>query len=266
MKHRTIPAALALAMMCASCDRDDSTSVVAEVSIELQVVSLPEGLALTLVPDLRDPRRVERAFGEIQKIIAEKRAILVGWPIIITKSGQRAVVEQIDELRYPTEFDLPGKTTTTQGPAAPPTEPADPAKPDKITTMVGVSDGGPTAFETRNVGVTLEVEPVIGPDGETIDLNLVPQHVKFLGWEKATVERGPSGETITVPMPRIFTNKITTSMTFRNGERKLIGLYKVPEPAGNVELFILRVDLLKKKVTMPRSMGGPNGPLSGRLW
>ena len=40
----------------------------------------------------------------------------------------------------------------------------------------------PTAFETRNTGVTLEVEPVVGPDGVTIDLNLVPQVVEFEGF------------------------------------------------------------------------------------
>ena len=40
----------------------------------------------------------------------------------------------------------------------------------------------PTAFETRNTGVTLEVEPVVGPDGITIDLNLVPQVVEFEGF------------------------------------------------------------------------------------
>src|SRR5256885_8461855 len=36
----------------------------------------------------------------------------------------------------------------------------------------------PNAFDTRNTGVTLEIEPVVGPDGVTIDLNLVPQIVR----------------------------------------------------------------------------------------
>src|SRR5207237_9931651 len=40
----------------------------------------------------------------------------------------------------------------------------------------------PTAFETGNTGVTLEVEPVVWPDGVTIDLNLVPQVVEFEGF------------------------------------------------------------------------------------
>src|SRR5262249_32309118 len=50
------------------------------------------------------------------------------------------------------------------------------------TTTVPVTPTTPTGFETRNTGVTLEVEPVVGPDGVTIDLNLVPQVVEFEGF------------------------------------------------------------------------------------
>src|SRR5207237_5114707 len=45
-----------------------------------------------------------------------------------------------------------------------------------------VGPSTPSNFETRNTGVTLEVEPVVGPDGVTIDLNLVPQVVEFEGF------------------------------------------------------------------------------------
>src|SRR4029078_3747113 len=40
----------------------------------------------------------------------------------------------------------------------------------------------PNALETRNTGVTLEVEPVVGPDGVTIDLKIVPQVLEFEGF------------------------------------------------------------------------------------
>lgn len=40
----------------------------------------------------------------------------------------------------------------------------------------------PTAFETRNTGVTLEAEPTVGPDGNTIELNLSPEVVEFDGF------------------------------------------------------------------------------------
>ncbi len=275
MKPAPLIAALLFAIAGASCDRSplfeqDETW---NVDCELQVVSMPEELALPLVSDLRNPRRSEGAFKDVQKLIAEKRAILIGWPILTTKSGQRAVVEQVDEFRYATEYDPPGKTVTTESPT-PQDTPADavdpaatteakPAEPPPVkTTTTGISNGGPTAFETRNVGVTFEVEPVISADGEMIEMNFVPQHVRFLKWEAASLETTP-GEKVTVQQPRFVTNKVTTSITFRNGERKLIGLFKAIEPAGHVELFILRVDALKRKVAVERRPNSFGGPQSG---
>src|SRR5881296_1195188 len=47
---------------------------------------------------------------------------------------------------------------------------------------VVVTPTTPQDWETRNTGVTLEVEPVVGGDATTIDLNLVPQVVEFEGF------------------------------------------------------------------------------------
>src|SRR5207342_62803 len=101
---------------------------------------------------------------------------LLSAPRVTTKSGQRAVIEIVREFRYPTQFDppkIPDSTGATgvQGIVGGSTSNAFPVTP---TT--------PTNFETRNTGVTLEVEPVVGPDGVTIDLNLVPQVVEFEGF------------------------------------------------------------------------------------
>ena len=80
------------------------------------------------------------------------------------------MIEVVVEFRYPTEFEPP--------------------KVPNIAVGFGGAGAGytpvtpttPTTFETRNTGVTLEVEPVVGPDGETIDLNLAPQVVEFDGF------------------------------------------------------------------------------------
>src|SRR5205085_11910170 len=91
-------------------------------------------------------------------------------PRVTTKSGQRAVIEIVREFRYPTQYTPPQVPTFSSGGVG--TAPA----PAVVTPTT------PTAFETRNTGVTLEVEPVVGPDGVTIDLNLVPQVVEFEGF------------------------------------------------------------------------------------
>ena len=112
-------------------------------------------------------------FQVVVRALNQKRGVdLLSAPKVTTKSGQRAVIEIVREFRYPTQFQPPqipqtvGSTSGTAGGAA----------------SIPVTPTTPTAFETRNTGVTLEVEPVVGPDGVTIDLNLVPQVVEFEGF------------------------------------------------------------------------------------
>src|SRR5438270_898929 len=122
-------------------------------------------------------------FQVVIRALNQKKGIdLLSAPRVTTKSGQRAVIEIVREFRYPTQFQppqIPQTVGTLQGAAGTGTG-----------TLISLGGGGttpvtpttPTAFETRNTGVTLEVEPVVGPDGVTIDLNLVPQVVEFEGF------------------------------------------------------------------------------------
>jgi len=90
---------------------------------------------------------------------------LVSAPKVTTKSGQRATIEIVREFRYPSEYDLPqvssGGSTSRFTPVTPTT---------------------PTSFEMKPTGVTLEVEPTVGPDGYTIDLVLAPRVIEFDGF------------------------------------------------------------------------------------
>ena len=77
----------------------------------------------------------------------------------------------------------------------------------------------------RNTGVTLEVEPVVGPDEYTIDLNLVPQVVEFEGFinygspiqTTSTNALGVSIVNVITPnvinQPIFSTRKVTTSVS-----------------------------------------------------
>ena len=51
-------------------------------------------------------------------------------------------------------------------------------------TIPIVTPSFPTVFTTRNLGVTLEVEPQVGSDGYTIELSLAPEVVDFDGFIK----------------------------------------------------------------------------------
>jgi general secretion pathway protein D len=110
-------------------------------------------------------------FQVVVRALNQKKGVdLLSAPKVTTKSGQRAIIEIVREFRYPTTFtapQVPAVSSSVVGGTNPP---------------VVVTPTTPQTFETRNTGVTLEVEPVVGPDGTTIDLNLVPQVVEFEGF------------------------------------------------------------------------------------
>src|SRR6185295_15448536 len=104
------------------------------------------------------------------------------------------------------------------------------------TTSIPVTPTTPTGFETRNTGVTLEVEPVIGPDGVTIDLNLVPQVVEFEGFINygspiRTVQPtllGASAQSVVltenvINQPIFSARKVTTSVSVWDGQTVVLG-------------------------------------------
>ena len=100
---------------------------------------------------------------------------------------------------------------------------------------VVVTPTTPQDWETRNTGVTLEVEPVVGPDGVTIDLNLVPQVVEFEGFinygspiqSVSTNALGiPSSFVLTpnvINQPIFSARKVTTSVSVWDGQTVVLG-------------------------------------------
>src|SRR5438046_9765631 len=92
-------------------------------------------------------------------------------PQLTTKSGQRVLIEIVREFRYPVTFTPPQVPSITGGTGGTGT-----------VSIEVVTPTTPNTFETRNTGVTLEVEPVVGPGGVTIDLNLGPEGVVVEGF------------------------------------------------------------------------------------
>jgi general secretion pathway protein D len=176
-------------------------------------------------------------FQVVIRALNQKKGIdLLSAPKITTKSGQRAVIEIVREFRYPTQFTEP-KVPDIQGRGSSTSTSTTIALP-----VVGPST--PSNFETRNTGVTLEVEPVVGPDGVTIDLNLVPQVVEFegfinygspiktvnpalLGFSPSTL-LGTTTDSITltdnvINQPIFSTRKVTTSVSVWDGQTVVLG-------------------------------------------
>jgi len=177
-------------------------------------------------------------FQVVVHALNQKKGVdLLSAPRVTTKSGQRAVIEIVREFRYPTQFQPPQIPQTFRG--------GDSVSTSFVPGTSGAAVAGasfpvtpttPTAFETRNTGVTLEVEPVVGPDGVTIDLNLVPQVVEFEGFINygspiKTVQPTLLGTTAqsvvltdnVINQPIFSARKVTTSVSVWDGQTVVLG-------------------------------------------
>ena len=104
-------------------------------------------------------------FQVVLRALSQKKGIdLVSAPKVTTKSGSTAKIEIIRGFRYPSQFDPPQLSATTGSTYAP------------------VVPNSPTGWETKNTGITLEVEPTVGPDSYTIELRLAPRVTEFDGF------------------------------------------------------------------------------------
>jgi general secretion pathway protein D len=112
--------------------------------------------------------------GEIKMIMRglsqKKGTDLMTAPSVTARSGQKATIEIIREFIYPTEYEPPqvegGGGNQFGGGGG----------------QAAVTPATPTAFETRNTGITLEIEPTIGDNDFMIDLRFVPEIVEFEGF------------------------------------------------------------------------------------
>lgn len=159
----------------------------------------------------------------IRALSQQKGLDLVSAPTVVTKSGQRANISLVREMIYPTEFDPPQVPQQLGGVingvvyGSPPVVPIPPSTP--------------TAFEMRPVGITLEVEPVIGDNNRTVDLNLVPSSTEFEGFidygTDIPITNNVTGTTVNqennILQPVFRTNKVTTSVSIWDGNTIVLG-------------------------------------------
>lgn len=159
----------------------------------------------------------------IRALNQQKGVDLLSAPSIMARSGQRAKVEVIREFIYPTEYDPPeipnqvGGGLSTGGGGG---------SLGGDSSAFPVTPANPTAFETRNTGVTLEVDPVIGADEFTIDLNLAPEVVEFEGFINYGSPIGSGDAILTenrILMPIFNTRRVSTQITIWDGQTVAIG-------------------------------------------
>jgi len=144
--------------------------------------------------------------ADVQKWIDAGSAEVLASQMSIARSGQRAKVESIRELIYPTEFD-----PIQWRPSAP----------------------YPTAFETRNLGMTLEFDPVMSET--VIDVSLAPEWVELVGECEQRPEPNGSVQKGDVRVPLFQANRISNQLETLPGEWTLVDVQSARSQNSGLE-------------------------------
>ena len=202
----------------------DSIDGLLTTGIETSAVSTLSPGIFSIAGVFTDPQ-----FQVIIRAISQKKGVdLMTAPSVTTKPGQDATIEVIREFIYPTEFEAPQIPQNVGGGG----------------NVFGGGGGGnnipvvpnnPSDFVTRNVGVTMQVLPVVGADKNTIDLTISPEVVEFEGFINygspiqvlgTDILGNPTAITLSsnrIEQPIFATRKVTTNVTVWDGQTVAIG-------------------------------------------
>lgn len=198
------------------------------VAVDVQMLALPMDLGLLLLPDLQSPdaSKIEAAVVQLQDLLKKKQAVLLGWPRVFTADRQSAGSETFTENRYPTEFSPPLEPQTFS--LHPP-----PKLPLSIV---------PHAMETRNIGISLEVTPIVmNPEhGQEILLGISVDRSNALEFESHELGRTVEGHFARIAQPKFAATKTRTTVLMRSGEHALIGVHVLTSPKDYIEVVIAR--------------------------
>jgi hypothetical protein len=149
----------------------------------------------------------------VTKTLADASVRLLRSDIITTRSGNRCSVKSGRDLNYITESSFGER----------PALPAAPASARDDTEV--------TAVETRRIGYDLEIDPVIGPDGHTLELNLIASFDTAPPTQ--SLEPALAGETkLATPLWQWHDAETQTSFTLLSASTRILSVWK---PSGSDE-------------------------------
>lgn len=135
--------------------------------------------------------------GQVQMVMRgldQKKGVdIMAKPAVVTRSGQQANVAIVREFIYPSEYEPPELPNSV----------GDSSESSPVTPAM------PTAFETKNIGIELEVLPVADAEKRYVDVTLNPSFTDFDGF----VNYGsPINSTTTDPLGNSSIVRLTNNL------------------------------------------------------
>ena len=199
-----------------------------DVTCEVFSLSLPEAARLK-----RLRQTDEKDYAELVRRVESGQAKLEEFKMMRAVEGEATKSEEISEMTYATEF----------------TPPELPNEIGKLSEEIEkakmlISPASPTAFDTRNVGSTMEVK-LHHEAGDSIELESTLSLVSYVGrqvWGQGMAE---------VEMPRFAVQRVKTALKLKPDSATLMGSISPPEALqpkdGERQVWLAFVAVSKSK-------------------
>lgn len=210
------------------------------LAFTFHTIRAPSALMRPLVAQAEPTSDQRTALQSLLAAVAEGRAQCVGTNYLETKSGWKASVNAATEQPFINDFiGIPSP------------------KPEDKTTPPPKKAGqarGPE-FEMLRQGTMIDLDPVLGPDGTTIDLTVSYKHTTAPLEDRWLEFRDPAHSTsYRLPFLDSHEASIETSMTLTDEGTQLLGVYR---PSG-VAQDVLEAVWVTAEVTQVGSERGPD--------
>jgi hypothetical protein len=205
-------------------------NVPTNISISFETFSMPLQQAAQLQREnLADEEFYQRILADLTKDEVKQESLT----IVRARSGETANADSIREYIYPTEYEEAEQPNTVGVSIAK----KEKDKPDEIdqANLKALADSRPiseikglrtpatpTAFQTRNLGTSVEIQPTLGASGDIIDLRFKPESVLLAGKN----EWGQEFSTTETPV--FESQKTVTGATILPNRPYLLGTYNRP--------------------------------------
>ncbi|MEO5715227.1 MAG: hypothetical protein ABIT37_17240 [Luteolibacter sp.] len=222
----------------------ESGAQLKQIRVQVEFIDVSHEQFTELMFGPKPPANDGELRQQVAQLVKDGKAAVVETLLCTSRSGQKATSESVEEFIYPTEYEpaeLPNNIHVKDEKEA---EKARASVPDLATGPT------PTAFDTRNVGSTLEIEPTLSSDNKTIDLRFVPEIVYHVGnqvWAEWKGEHGNSP----VQMPTFYTVRTNTAVTLADGHYMLTAALSPKNKEGAPDLTRKLMVFVKADVIEP---------------
>ena len=215
-------------------DQDRKLQSPKQIRVKTEFFEMDAKSALSLLDDERFAAKDADLRQEILRRLKEGGVTLLETGVIAARPGETAATESVRERIYPTQYEPPEVTPKVNIP-----EGVDVDKLREVLTTPPL----PASFETRNVGLILQVEPTLGDNDNVIDLRYSPELTYYVGDTSFMEWRDRRGKADVV-MPKFYTMRINTSLTCLNKVPFMVSVMSpkddegVTDPTRKVFVFV----------------------------